>query len=79
MGDKVLLSIANLPLDEVSKFRLIFVGPFSVPEVINPITIKLDLQDTYKLYPVIYVNYLRRYYTLTTPSQANPITPILMG
>ncbi len=63
VGDKVLLSTANLRLKYASdKLRPRFIGPFSVLQQVGKNAFKLDLPEHYQLHPVINVGKMRKYF-----------------
>ena len=75
VGDKVLLSIKNLPNDLVttlpsgSKLLPRFVGPYTVVEKIGDLNYKLDLPTRMRTHPVFYVGLLKRYSDFTMESE----------
>lgn len=61
VGDKVLLSTANLTLlgTEALKLRPKFIGPFKIITKINPVAYRLELPDTMRIHPVFHISRLR--------------------
>lgn len=68
VGDRVLLSTADLTLRELcKKLRLKYQGPWTVSKVISPVAYKLDLPPTMKIHPVFHISKLERYVESTFP------------
>ncbi|KAF1318367.1 Pol protein, partial [Globisporangium splendens] len=78
VGDKVLLSIKNLPNDAVttlpsgSKLLPRFIGPYTVAEKIGDLNYKLDLPTRMATHPVFYVGLLKRYHDATVDFYPSP-------
>ncbi|KAF1318369.1 Pol protein, partial [Globisporangium splendens] len=78
VGDKVLLSIKNLPNDAVttlpsgSKLLPRFIGPYTVVEKIGDLNYKLDLPTRMATHPVFYVGLLKRYHDATVDFYPSP-------
>jgi len=78
VGDKVLLSIKNLPNDLVttlpsgSKLLPRFIGPYTVVEKIGDLNYKLDLPTRLRTPPVFYVGLLKRYSDFTEDNYPSP-------
>jgi hypothetical protein len=66
VGDQVLLSTANLDLrlpGQSKKLLAKWIGPFTVKQVISPVTYKLDLPSKYQgLHPSFHTSLLRPYH-----------------
>ncbi len=78
-GDKVMLSTANLKLPETlsSKLQHRFIGPFTVTEVMSPVTFKLDIPAAYgsRLHRVFHSSLLAPYITDTEHPEHVPPEP----
>uniref|UniRef100_A0A2D4IPV6 Gypsy retrotransposon integrase-like protein 1 n=1 Tax=Micrurus lemniscatus lemniscatus TaxID=129467 RepID=A0A2D4IPV6_MICLE len=63
VGDKVLLSTKNIKIKfSHKKLEPRYIGPFTIKEVINPVTVKLDLPNWLgKIHPVFHINLLKEY------------------
>ncbi|KAF1325825.1 Pol protein, partial [Globisporangium splendens] len=78
VGDKVLLSIKNLPNDAVttlpsgSKLLPRFIGPYTVVEKIGDLNYKLDLPTRMATHPMLYVGLLKRYHDATVDFYPSP-------
>lgn len=61
IGDKAWLSTKHLNIQQTGSSKLMprFVGPFSVTQVINPVTYKLDLPANMKCHPVFHISELK--------------------
>jgi Integrase zinc binding domain/Chromo (CHRromatin Organisation MOdifier) domain len=80
VGDRVLLSTAELPKSSVTalmprhvdtKLLPRFVGPFTVSAKISDTAYELELPPTCDMHPVFYVGLLKRYLVANNPPQAS--------
>jgi hypothetical protein len=74
LNDKVLLSTKNINPSLISNLdsnKLLprFIGPFTITEVINKNSYRLDIPKALKLHPVFYSGLLRPYYHHTADAQ----------
>ncbi len=78
VGDKVLLSSKNLPLQHSPKLKPRFVGPFEVVACVGPSSYRLNLQGRYAtVHPVFHVSYLSPW--SAGGSAAEPPLPIVQA
>ena len=76
VGDKVLLSSKNLPLQHSPKLKPWFIGPFKVVACVGPSSYRLNLQGRYAtVHPVFHVSYLSSW--SAGGSAAEPPPPII--
>ena len=76
VGDQVLVSTKYLVPDQIAarpsqKLRQKYMGPYTVTQVITPVSYKLDIPANMRIHPVIHVSQLKPYYT---PSDLSPQT-----
>ena len=65
LGDQVLLSTKNLPVTSattIKKFSSCFIGPFSITQVVNNVSYRLQLPPTMKIHPIFHVSLLKPYH-----------------
>ena len=60
--DLLLLSSKNSSFKNIpAKLQIKFVGPFEVIEKVGPQAYRLDLPDTWKIYNVLHISFLKRW------------------
>ena len=63
ISNKVLLSMKHLQLKyKPGKLHTVFVGPFQVIQEIGKNAVKLNLQVSMSIHPVVKISLLRKYY-----------------
>ncbi|GJP42438.1 hypothetical protein CLOM_g1996 [Closterium sp. NIES-68] len=80
-GDQVLLSTANLPLLQEGLTRKLaprFIGPFTITQVLSPLTYRLKLPSHINIHPVFHVQLLHPYHQPPShfPSSSKPPPPM---
>ena len=81
-GDKVWLSTKNLKfLKDHAKLKQKKTGPFTITEVIGPLTYRLKLPKTWKIHPVFHAALLSRYQETEAhgPSHTDPPPDLIEG
>ena len=61
VGDLVMLSTANLPLDPGRKLKHKFMGPYPITDIVSPVAYRLALLSTMSIHPVFHVHLLKPY------------------
>ncbi|CAJ0950051.1 unnamed protein product, partial [Ranitomeya imitator] len=78
VGDLVWLSSRYVPMEVSSpKFKPRFIGPYKISEVINPVSFRLALPDSFAIHNVFHRSLLRRYVAPVVPS-VDPPAPVLV-
>ncbi|CAJ0964878.1 unnamed protein product [Ranitomeya imitator] len=78
VGDLVWLSSRHIPMKVSSpKFKPRFIGPYRISEVINPVSFRLTLPDSFFIHNVFHRSLLRRYVAPMVPS-LDPPAPVLV-
>ncbi|CAJ0954135.1 unnamed protein product [Ranitomeya imitator] len=78
VGDLVWLSSRHIPMKVSSpKFKPRFIGPYRISEVLNPVSFRLTLPDSFSIHNVLHRSLLRRYVAPMVPS-VDPPAPILV-
>ncbi|CAJ0935360.1 unnamed protein product, partial [Ranitomeya imitator] len=78
VGDLVWLSSRHIPLKVSSpKFKPRCIGPYRISEVINPVSFRLTLPDSFFIHNVFHRSLLRRYVAPMVPS-VDPPAPVLV-
>lgn len=75
VGDKVLLSTANLNLrgsGPAKKLLPKFEGPFKITQVVSPVAYRLELPKTMQVHPVFHVSLLRPFQESETFPSRDP-------
>ncbi|CAJ0945052.1 unnamed protein product [Ranitomeya imitator] len=78
VGDLVWLSSRHITMKVSSpKFKPRFIGPYRISEVLNPVSFRLTLPDSFSIHNVFHRSLLRRYVAPMVPS-VNPPAPVLV-
>ncbi|CAJ0920562.1 unnamed protein product [Ranitomeya imitator] len=78
VGDLVWLSSRHIPMKVSSpKFKPRFIGPYRISEVLNPVSFRLTLPDSFSIHNVFHRSLLRRYVAPMVPS-VDPPAPVLV-
>ncbi|CAJ0953434.1 unnamed protein product, partial [Ranitomeya imitator] len=78
VGDLVWLSSRHIPMKVSSpKFKPRFIGPYRISEVLNPVSFRLTLPDSFSIHNVFHRSLLRRYVAPMVPS-VEPPAPVLV-
>ncbi|CAJ0947266.1 unnamed protein product, partial [Ranitomeya imitator] len=78
VGDLVWLSSRHIPMKVSSpKFKPRFIGPYRISEVLNPVSFRLTLPDSFSIHNVFHRSLLRRYVAPVVPS-VDPPAPVLV-
>ncbi|CAJ0966064.1 unnamed protein product [Ranitomeya imitator] len=78
VGDFVWLSFRHIPMKVSSpKFKPRFIGPYRISEVLNPVSFRLTLPDSFSIHNVFHTSLLRRYVAPVVPS-VDPPAPVLV-
>ncbi|CAJ0964800.1 unnamed protein product [Ranitomeya imitator] len=78
VGDLVWLSSRHIPMKVSSpKFKPHFIGPYRISEILNPVSFRLTLPDSFSIHNVFHRSLLRRYVAPMVPS-VEPPAPVLV-
>ncbi|CAJ0943089.1 unnamed protein product [Ranitomeya imitator] len=78
VGDLVWLSSRHIPMKVSSpKFKPRFIGPYRISEILNPVSFRLTLPDSFSIHNVFHRSLLRRYVAPMVPS-VEPPAPVLV-
>ncbi|CAJ0931337.1 unnamed protein product [Ranitomeya imitator] len=78
VGDLVWLSSRHIPMKVSSpKFKPRFIGLYRISEVLNPVSFRLTLPDSFSIHNVFHRSLLRRYVAPMVPS-VDPPAPVLV-
>ncbi|CAJ0966345.1 unnamed protein product [Ranitomeya imitator] len=78
VGDLVWLSSRHIPMKVSSpKFKPCFIGPYRISEVLNPVSFRLTLPDSFSIHNLFHRSLLRRYVAPMVPS-VDPPAPVLV-
>ncbi|CAJ0957352.1 unnamed protein product, partial [Ranitomeya imitator] len=78
VGDLVWLSSRHIPMKVSSpKFKPRFIGPYRISEILNPVSFRLILPDSFSIHNVFHRSLLRRYVAPMVPS-VEPPAPVLV-
>ncbi|CAJ0920884.1 unnamed protein product [Ranitomeya imitator] len=78
VGDLVWLSSRHIQMKVSSpKFKPRFIGPYRISEVLNPVSFRLTLPDSFSIHNVFHRSLLRRYVAPMVPS-VDPPAPVLV-
>ncbi|CAJ0968301.1 unnamed protein product [Ranitomeya imitator] len=78
VGDLVWLSSRHIPMKVSSpKFKPRFIGPYRISEVLNPVSFRLTLPNSFSIHNVFHRSLLRRYVAPVVPS-VDPPAPVLL-
>ncbi|CAJ0919601.1 unnamed protein product [Ranitomeya imitator] len=78
VGDLVWLSSRHIPMKVSSpKFKPRFIGPYRISEVLNPVSFRLTLPDSFSIHNVFHRSLLQRYVAPMVPS-VDPPAPVLV-
>jgi transposase InsO family protein len=77
LGDKVLLSTANLKSDkQAPKLSPKYIGPFTIKRVVSPVTCELELPSSMSaIHPVFHISKLRAYRDGSASFPSRPVEP----
>ncbi|CAJ0935773.1 unnamed protein product, partial [Ranitomeya imitator] len=80
VGDLVWLSSRHIPMKVSSpKFKPRFIGPYRISEVLNPVSFRLTLPDSFSIHNVFHRSLLRRYVAPMVPSVDSPAPVLVEG
>ncbi|CAJ0965615.1 unnamed protein product [Ranitomeya imitator] len=78
VGDLVWLSSRHIPMKVSSpKFKPRLIGPYRISEVLNPVSFRLTLPDSFSIHNVFHRSLSRRYVAPMVPS-VDPPAPVLV-
>ena len=60
------------------KFAPRFIGPYRITEVINPVSFRLELPESFHIHNVFHKSLLKKYFEPVVPSKASP-PPVLVN